>query len=111
MKIDITGRQINVTPALREFTEEKLTKLERVLDGPVEAHVVLGISKHRHTAELQILARNTVLSGAVETGAHATGAQTAAPIPRHRVSFLTTCQGPPRSTGRPGILSRARCRW
>jgi putative sigma-54 modulation protein len=68
MKIDITGRQIDVTPALREFTEEKLTKLERVLDGPVEAHVVLGISKHRHTAEIKILARNTVLSGAVETG-------------------------------------------
>ena len=27
MKIDITGRQIEVTPALKEFAEEKLHKL------------------------------------------------------------------------------------
>jgi putative sigma-54 modulation protein len=68
MKIEITGRHVDITPALREFTEEKLGKLERVLDGPAEAHVVLGISKHRHTAEVKVTARNAVLSGTVETG-------------------------------------------
>ncbi len=68
MKIDVTGRHIDVTPALREFAEEKLSKLERVLDGPLEAHVVLAISKHRHTAEVKITSKNVVLSGMVETG-------------------------------------------
>lgn len=68
MKIDITGRHVDITPALREFVEEKLNKLERLLDGPSEAHVVLAISKHRHLAEIKIVARHAVLSGNMETG-------------------------------------------
>jgi putative sigma-54 modulation protein len=68
MKIEITGRHVDITPALRQFVEEKLNKLDRVLDGPSEAHVVLAIAKHRHLAEVKIVARHTVLSGSVETG-------------------------------------------
>jgi putative sigma-54 modulation protein len=68
MKIDITGRQIEVTPALREFAEEKLGKLERLLLEPLEAHVVLSITKHRHVAEIQVKSRTVVLSGTEETG-------------------------------------------
>ena len=51
--LDMTGRHVEITPALRDFAEEKLAKLERLLDGPIEAHVVLGIEKHRHFAEVQ----------------------------------------------------------
>lgn len=68
MKLDITGRHIEITPALKEFTEEKLHKLEKLLDGPLEAHVRLSIEKHRHTAEIQIKSRTAVLSGTQETG-------------------------------------------
>jgi putative sigma-54 modulation protein len=67
MKIDITGRQIEVTPALREFAEEKLAKLERLLLEPLEAHVVLSITKHRHVAEIHVKSRTVVLSGTEET--------------------------------------------
>lgn len=68
MHIEITGRHVEVTPALRDFTEEKLSKLERLLDGPLECHVVLGIEKHRHTAEIQVKSRTVTLSGTEETG-------------------------------------------
>jgi putative sigma-54 modulation protein len=68
MQLDITGRHIEVTPALREFAEEKLSKLERLLDGPLEVHVVLGIEKHRHVAEIQVKSRTGVFSGTQETG-------------------------------------------
>jgi len=68
MQLDITGRHIEVTPALREFAEEKLRKLERLLDGPLEVHVVLGIEKHRHMAEIQVKSRTGVFSGTQETG-------------------------------------------
>jgi putative sigma-54 modulation protein len=61
--VDITGRHVNVTPAIREFTIEKLSKLERLLDGPLEAHVVLGIEKHRHVAEIQVKSRNGIFTG------------------------------------------------
>src|SRR5262245_9013400 len=67
MKIDMTGRHVEITPALREFVEEKLGKLERLLDTPLEAHVVLSINKHRQVAEIQIKTRTAVLSGAEET--------------------------------------------
>jgi len=68
MQLDITGRHIEITPAMREFTEEKLGKLERLLEGPIEVHVVLAIEKHRHMAEIQVKSRTAVLSGAQETG-------------------------------------------
>jgi putative sigma-54 modulation protein len=65
--IEIAGRQVEVTPALREFTMEKLKKLERLLDGPIEVHVVLTAEKHRQHAEIQVKSRTAVLSGAEET--------------------------------------------
>ncbi len=68
MKIDITGRQIEITPALRDFTMEKLRKLEKLLDGPLDVHVVLAVEKHRHLAEIQVKSRTAVLSGTEETG-------------------------------------------
>ena len=67
MNVDITGRHIDVTPALREFTEDRLRKLTRLLDGPLDVHVVLGIEKHRHLAEIQVKSRSGVFSGAHET--------------------------------------------
>src|SRR6516162_4150602 len=68
MHIDITGRQVAITPALRKFAEEKLAKLERLLDGPLEVHVVLAVEKHRHLAEIQVKSRTALLSGMRETG-------------------------------------------
>ena len=68
MRIDMTGRQVEVTPALRKFAEDKLKKLERLLDGPLEAHIVLAIEKHRHLAEIQVRSRTALLSGIRETG-------------------------------------------
>lgn len=67
MHIDITGRHVEITPALRKYAEARLKKLERLLDGPIEAHVVLAVEKHRHLAEVQIKCRTALLSGAKET--------------------------------------------
>lgn len=67
MRIDIAGRQVEVTPALRRFTADKLKKLEKLVDGPLEAHVVLAIEKHRHLAEIQLKGRSALLSGQQET--------------------------------------------
>jgi putative sigma-54 modulation protein len=67
MNIDIAGRHVEITKALRAFIEERLHKLESLLDGPSKAHVVLAIEKHRHLAEIQIKSRTALLSGAKET--------------------------------------------
>lgn len=67
MKVDITGRHIDITDALREHAEDKLGKIDKILDGPTEAHVVLFIEKHRHVAEIQVKNRAGVFSGQEET--------------------------------------------
>lgn len=67
MNIEITGRQIEITAALREFTADKLRRLEKLLDGPLDVHVVLAIEKHRHLAEIQVRSRTGLFSGAEET--------------------------------------------
>ena len=67
MQVHITGRQVAITPALRKFTEEKLSKLEKLLGGSVEAHVVLAVEKRRQRAEIQVKSRTALLSGDGET--------------------------------------------
>ena len=52
MNIDIAGRHVEITKALRTFIEDRLHKLESLLDGPSKAHVVLASAKHRHLAEI-----------------------------------------------------------
>jgi len=67
MQVHITGRQVAITAALRKFTEEKLKKVEKLLGGPIEAHVVLAVEKRRHLAEIQVKSRTALLSGERET--------------------------------------------
>jgi putative sigma-54 modulation protein len=67
MQIHITGRQVAITPALRKYAEEKLKKVEKLLGGPIEVHVVLAVEKRRHHAEIQVKSRTALLSGAHET--------------------------------------------
>ena len=68
MQVHITGRKVAITPAIRKFAEEKLHKIEKLLGGPIEAHVVLTVEKRRHHAEIQVKSRSASLSGAEETG-------------------------------------------
>ncbi|HZI92969.1 MAG TPA: ribosome-associated translation inhibitor RaiA [Patescibacteria group bacterium] len=68
MKLDITGRNIEITPAIRDFTQEKLSKLDKWLDEVDEAHVVLFVEKHRHKAEIVVKGRHHTLAGTDETG-------------------------------------------
>jgi putative sigma-54 modulation protein len=67
MQVHITGRQVAITPALRKHTEEKLRKVEKILGGPIEAHVVLAVEKRRHHAEIQVKSRSALISSAHET--------------------------------------------
>ena len=67
INIDIAGRHVEITKSLRSYIEERLHKLEALLDGPSKAHVVLASAKHRHLAEIQIKSRTALLSSAKET--------------------------------------------
>ena len=58
MRLELTGRHVDITPGLRRLVEKKLGKLERLLnDSAVSAHAVLSREKHRHRAEITLHAR------------------------------------------------------
>jgi putative sigma-54 modulation protein len=58
MRLSLTGRHVEVTPALRQLVTRRLVKVERVLnDSALSASVVLVLEKRVHTIELTIHAR------------------------------------------------------
>ena len=67
MMIVYTGRQADLTDALKAFTEKKLAKLERFLNGSEDAHVILKVEKHRHLAEIVVKGWNSPLTARAET--------------------------------------------
>jgi putative sigma-54 modulation protein len=53
MQISMTGRHIEVTPALRDYVESRLERLERYFDV-MDAQVTLTSEKYRQRAEMQL---------------------------------------------------------
>jgi putative sigma-54 modulation protein len=65
MRLDITGRQVDITPGLRQLIAKRLAKLERLLnDRALSATVTLTKEKYRHRTELVVHAKGDhMLSG------------------------------------------------
>jgi len=63
MQISVTFRQIEPSEALKNYVTERLQKFKRYLDGPVEAHVVLGLEKFRHLADVTIDSNGRIIKG------------------------------------------------
>jgi putative sigma-54 modulation protein len=58
MRLSLTGRHVEVTPALRQLVSRRLARVERVLnDSIVSTSVVLAIEKRVHNVEITIHAR------------------------------------------------------
>ena len=54
MHISINFRNINASDALRTHVHEKFDKLDKMLDAPADAHVVLSVEKLRNIAEINL---------------------------------------------------------
>jgi putative sigma-54 modulation protein len=52
MSVECTGRNVEVTPSLKELAEERAHRLERHLGSPADVRVVLSHEKHRFGAEV-----------------------------------------------------------
>jgi putative sigma-54 modulation protein len=58
MRLELTGRHVDITPALRRLVDRKLARLERVLhDAAVSAQVVLTREKHSRRTDITLHAR------------------------------------------------------
>jgi putative sigma-54 modulation protein len=72
MQLSITGHHIDVTDSLREYVENKLTKLERHFDHMTDIHCVLTVEKLEHKAEATInLAGSTIHADSVDSDMYA----------------------------------------
>lgn len=63
MNVEYTGRQYEITPAIRKEVETGLNKLRKILGDRFETKVVLAVEKHRHKAEITISPRNGPIVG------------------------------------------------
>lgn len=61
MNITVNGRQVEITPALRSYAEEKIGKFDRYLSNITDAVVTLSVQKYRHKAEVLIRANGHLI--------------------------------------------------
>lgn len=58
MTSNVSSRHVDITPALREMVDQKLAKLERLLqENALSANVVLSQERHRCRAEMTVHVR------------------------------------------------------
>jgi putative sigma-54 modulation protein len=55
MKISLTFRNAEGEAWQKEYVEERLTRLKKYIDNPVDAHVILSVEKFRNTAEINLM--------------------------------------------------------
>jgi putative sigma-54 modulation protein len=63
MNVEYTGRQFEVTNAIRREVETGLVKIRKILRDKFETKVILAVEKHRHKAEITISPRNGPIVG------------------------------------------------
>ena len=54
MRIKVTFRHLDQSDELRQYAENRLQKLKKYSDGPMDVNVVLSTEKFRHSAEVVI---------------------------------------------------------
>jgi putative sigma-54 modulation protein len=54
MQINISGHHVEITPALRDYAEEKIKRLERHFDQITRSDLTLTVEKLRQKAECNV---------------------------------------------------------
>ncbi|QQS46249.1 MAG: ribosome-associated translation inhibitor RaiA [Acidobacteriota bacterium] len=68
MKIEYTGRNFTVSPAIKKHITENFKKIDSVLRGATRAHVVLSVEKHhRHLVEIVVHWHDKALTSKADT--------------------------------------------
>lgn len=68
MQIAVTFRHMDVSEALRTYLEEKISRVKKYIDEPIDAQAVLSVEKKiRHCAEVTLVAKGITIKGSDET--------------------------------------------
>jgi putative sigma-54 modulation protein len=63
MQMNITFRHVDPIDSLKAYAQEKVERVNKYLDRPSEAHVVLSVEKHHHQADITIHSGPYMLRG------------------------------------------------
>ncbi len=66
MQINVVFRHMDHSDALKEYAVEKLSKIKKYLDGPLDVNVVLSVEKIRHIAEVKFNFNGFMVKGKEE---------------------------------------------
>ena len=58
MNLNLTGHQLDITPAIRDYITAKLERVTRHFDHVIDVTVVLSVQKLRQKVEVNLHARN-----------------------------------------------------
>lgn len=68
MNIIINGRHMDLTENLKNYTQEKIGKFKRYLDGITEAIVTMSVEKYRHRVEVTLKVNGSFIQAESITG-------------------------------------------
>jgi putative sigma-54 modulation protein len=63
MNVEITGRHVVITPAIRTYVLKRLRKFARILGEDISFHVIVDVEKERQTAEILLKSKLLDLTG------------------------------------------------
>jgi putative sigma-54 modulation protein len=66
MQVSVTFRNTGSESWFKDYVTERLNRVQKYIDKPVEAHVVLSVEKFRNVAEINIMAKGINLVGKEE---------------------------------------------
>ena len=67
MKLDLTGRQIEITEGIEEAVERKIAKLGKFFDENTIAHVTFSAKKEKQNVDIRIEYKSKTYMAEVET--------------------------------------------
>ncbi len=64
MQVSVTFRHMDATDALKSFAADKVSRIEKYMHSPSDAHVVLSVERgHLHRAEINLTANGVRIRG------------------------------------------------
>lgn len=68
MKIAVTFRHMEVSEPVKSYVEEKLARVKKYIEEPIDAQIALSVEKKiRHHAEVTIVAKGITIKASEET--------------------------------------------
>lgn len=93
MNLSISGRHLEITPAIREYATTKMARIGRHFDNVIDTQVMLSVEKLQHTAEVTVrLPGKDIHCGARDENLYASIDLLADKIDRQVIKYKTKLQ-------------------